>query len=327
MPAPSSSWLRRCQARPSVRSLMLIVLVVGGGLGWIASQRQREVRRQGAIATIRASLASVDFEGGEVSRICWFGGSVHPDTLPQGRLTADQADALGTCGRLKELSMVTAAMTDEGLAALSRDRGLERLYCFKPAVTDAGAKHLAGLGVLKKLELLRAPGLTDAALAHLAGLADLEEINLSGARIDGSGLVHLAGLKKLGTLILPDTALDDAGLTNLGRLAGLRRLYIGGGTYTDAGLAHLAGLADLKELGIGSPGCTDAGLAHLAGLTNLRTLNVYGPQVTDAWIGRIASMKGLRQVDIGGARVSDGAVEGLRRALPEAEVSVDGRLR
>jgi hypothetical protein len=33
------------------------------------------------------------------------------------------------------------------------------------------------------------PELTDAALAHLAGLTGLEAINLSGAKITGSGLV------------------------------------------------------------------------------------------------------------------------------------------
>ena len=50
--------------------------------------------------------------------------------------------------------MVAAVMTDEGLARLSHDSMLERLYCFKPRITDAGIKHLAHLNGLKKLELL-----------------------------------------------------------------------------------------------------------------------------------------------------------------------------
>ena len=66
-------------------------------------------------------------------------------------------------------------MTDDGLAALSHDTLMERLYCFKPKITDAGVKHLANLTNLKKLELLRVPELTDATLAHIAGLTNLEE--------------------------------------------------------------------------------------------------------------------------------------------------------
>ena len=155
---------------------MLLVLVVGGGLGWFALQRQREAHRQRVIATIRASLSSVDFDGIGISRILWFGGSVNPAAFPQSQLTAVQLDALGSCDRLRELMMVSSVMTDEGLDELSHDRLLEKLYCFKPNVTDAGVKHIAKLKRLKKLELLRVPELTDATLAQLAGLADLEEI-------------------------------------------------------------------------------------------------------------------------------------------------------
>jgi hypothetical protein len=122
------------------------------------------------IATIRAALSSVDFDGIEISRILWFGGSANPASFPQRPLTADQIDALGSCDRLRELMMVSSVMTDEALAELSHDRLLERLYCFKPRITGTGVKHLAKLRSLKKLELLRVPELTDASLAHLEGL-------------------------------------------------------------------------------------------------------------------------------------------------------------
>jgi hypothetical protein len=323
----SPSKLRRFPTRMSLRTLMLLVLVAGGGLGWFALKRQREARRQRVIATIQASGSSVDFDGIGISRILWFGGSANPASIPQRQLTADQIGALGSCDRLRELMMVSAVMTDEGLAELAHDHLLEKLYCFKPKITDAGVKHLAKLRSLKKLELLRVLELTDAALAHLAGLADLEEINLSGASITGSGLVHLAGLIQLKSLVIPNAALDDAGLANLGRLTGLRQLYIGGGAYTDAGVAGLSNLTGVTELGIGSEGCTDAGLAKLVGLTNLRTLNIAGPQITDAWLDRIAAMKSLRQVIIGGAQVSDEAIQRLHHSLPEAEIYVNGRRR
>jgi hypothetical protein len=136
--APTLHWPRGLPSRMSLRTLMLLVLVVGGGLGWFALQRQREARRQWVIATIQASGASVEFDGIGISRILWIGGSVQPALNPQRPLTPDQADALGSCDRLRELVIVAAVMTDDGLAGLSHDNLLDRLYCFKPRSPMAG---------------------------------------------------------------------------------------------------------------------------------------------------------------------------------------------
>lgn len=81
----SRHWIRRFPARMSLRTLILLVLVVGGGLGWFSLQRQREARRQWVIATIQASGSSVDFDGMGISRIIWFGGSSNPAALPSAR--------------------------------------------------------------------------------------------------------------------------------------------------------------------------------------------------------------------------------------------------
>jgi hypothetical protein len=323
--SPSRHWLRGIPTRMSLRTLMLLVLVVGGCLGWFSLQRQREARRRWVIATIQASGSSVDFDGLGISRILWFGGSSNPASLPQRPLTPEEIDALGSCDRLRELVMVASVMNDDGLAVLSHDKLLERLYCFKPRITDGGVKHLANLNSLRTLELLRVPELTDATLAHIAGLTNLEAITLSGTGITGSGLVHLAGLGKLKSLTIPNAALDDAGLANLGRLTSLQQLYIGGGSYTNSGIASLSSLTSLTELGMGSDGCSDACLANLSGLKKLETLQIDGPQITDAWLDRMATMKSLRQVMIGRAHVSDEAIARLHRSLPEVQIYVNGR--
>jgi Leucine-rich repeat (LRR) protein len=311
----------------SLWSLMLFVLVAGGGLGWFALQRQREVRRQRVIATIQASGSSVELVGADISQILWLGGSANPASLPQRPLTPEQIDALGACNRLRELVMVTAVMTDQGLAGLANDRMLERVYCFKPCITDTGVNHLANLTSLKKLELLRAPELTDATLVHIAGLTNLEEITLSGTSITGSGLVHVARMRKLRSLTIPNSALDDAGLAYLGRLTSLQKLYIGGGKYTDTGLTKLSGLINLTEIGIGSDGCTDAGIANLSTLANLQILSVVGPQITDSWLDRMAGMKSLRHLEIGGDQVSEEAIAKLHRSLPGITIHIDGQPR
>jgi Leucine-rich repeat (LRR) protein len=323
---PSSrDWLRRVPCRLSLRALMILVLVAGGGIGWVTMQRQKEAHRKWVIATIQAAGASIDYDGVGISRIVWHAGSINPAAFPQLPLTADQLDALGSCDLLKELVMVAGVMNDNGLNRLAHKDRLEKLYCFKPQITDASLKPLAGLTSLRSLELLRVPDLTDAALAHMAGLTNLEEITLSGAKINGSGLVHFAQMTRLQTLVMPGPELNDAGLAHLRRLTGLRRLYIGGGKYTDVGLENLSRLTGLKEVGLGSESCTDACLASLAGLTNLEILSLTGPQVTDAWLDRLAGMKSLRHVDLDGAQVSDAAIERLRKALPQVQISTNGR--
>ena len=155
--------------------------------------------------------------------------------------------------------------------------------------------------------------------------ANLEEINLFGASITGSGLRPPRRIRRLKSLVIPNSALDDAGLASLGWLTGLTKLYIGGGTYTDAGLANLSSLTGLTDLGMGSATCTDAGLANLAGLTNLRTLDIAGTTDNGRLAGPHRHDEVLAQGDHRRRQVSDEAIEKLHRALPDAEIYINGR--
>ncbi len=114
--SPPRHWVRGIPTRMSLRTLMLLVLVVGGGLGWFSLQRQREARRRWVIATIQASGSSVDFDGLGISRILWFGGSANPASLPQRPLTPEEIEALGSCDRLRDIMMIAAVMSNDGLA-------------------------------------------------------------------------------------------------------------------------------------------------------------------------------------------------------------------
>ncbi len=316
----------RIPFRFNLRTLMLLVLVTGGTVGWFSLQRQREAHRKWVIATIQASKSSIEYDGLGISRILWFGGSADPASLPQKPLTGDEIKCLGSCSRLRELMMVSSVMTDECLAALAHDTMLESLYSYKPKITDAGVKHLATLNGLKKLQLLRAPELTDASLAHIRGLTKLEEINLSGTNITGSGVAHLTGMTGLRSLMISSSPLTDEGLANIGKLTTLRQLYFGWGKYTDSGIANLSKLTNLRDLGFGPDACTDACLEALAGL-QLDTLHIEGPQVSDPWLVRIGRMKSLRHVILLGAQVTDEAIAKLKASLPEADLYINGRMR
>ena len=313
--------------RMKLRTLMILVPVVGVGLAWDVGRRQREARRQWVIATIKSSGSSVEFAGPEISRITWFGGSTSPASLPQRELTPDQIEALGACDQLRALMMVSGAMTDAALDQVSHDSLLEHLYCFQPRITDAGVKHLARLKHLKSLQLLRVPDLTDAALGLFAGLAELEALTLSASSIQGTGFDQLIHLKKLNMLVTANSPITDTGLASIGRLTSLTNLWIGGGDYSDAGVANLAHLSELQTLGLGSSHCTAACLDHLASLRKLETLALSGRQINDAWIDELAHLKQLHAIQIDGAQVSDEALDRLHAALPAVQLQYNGRPR
>ena len=124
--------------------------------------------------------------------------------------------------------------------------------------------------------------ITDAGLAQLRGLAQLQELNLGGTKIGDAGLEHLQALGQLQILYLDGTKLSDAGLKNLAGLSRLQWLFLARTKIGDAGLRHLRGLTRLQGLDLGDAKVSAAGLEHLKGLTQLREIFLHGTKVTAA---------------------------------------------
>ena len=80
----------------------------------------------------------------EVVRAWWFGGSFNPGSLPQVAISDEDFAALGQFDQLHSLIMVVGVMTDAGLAQIGGLPRLEKVYCFKPRVTNACLSHLRG---------------------------------------------------------------------------------------------------------------------------------------------------------------------------------------
>jgi hypothetical protein len=62
------------------------------------------------------------------------------------------------------------------------------------------------------------------------------------------------------------------------------------------------------------------GLVHLAGLPSLRHLDLPGAPLTDAAVEPLKQMKHLQVLSINTTGMSEGAVEELRRALPDCTI-------
>jgi hypothetical protein len=279
----------RGMLRFSLRALVVLILVIGAGLGWIV--RSARIQRD-AVAAIRRHGGSVLYDGEGGSRVYFDGRQFAPNWLVD-HVGVDYFD-----------NVVSVHLAQGGSAADLHDVGrlshVMQLRLYGPFVTDAGLAELKRLTNLFLLDIgdteftcterTKRPGaarVTDAGLPYLDGLSTLSFVNLSGTRVTDAGLVHLKRLTKLEIVCLDETLITDAGLAQLKDLIDLKYLYIHDTQITDAGLTHLEGLTKLRELDLGDTQITDAGLAHLKGLTELSELDLSGDRVTDAGMEKL----------------------------------------
>lgn len=217
----------------SVRALMLLVLIVGGGLGWTIDRANRQQR---IVAWFLRSGGSVEYDSREPWAPRWLVDRVGIDyfqrvaTVVFQPQSEDQAGAavavlrvLGPppivvlhgplfverlVGRLDELdgieclalvSLPRNSTTKAGLASLSRLRRLRALGIICSGIGDDG------LEVIKALKQLE----------HLKGRRQLKCLNLRGTKMSDVGLEHLKEFKNLEKLWLDGTRVSDAGKEKL----------------------------------------------------------------------------------------------------------------
>ena len=308
---PRRAWWRR--VRLSIRGLMVLVLVVGGGLGWFI---HRAAVQRDAVRAIQAAGGTVSYDYQQARPFDLYSAPPGPKWL---------VDRIG----LDFFATVTSVtiktpQTDAILAHVGQLPRLQYLSARGVSVTDASLAHLAGLSELRGLGLSATPGLTDAGLAHLAGLARLENLVIEGdMRVEGPGLAHLTGLKRLKFLCIETRT--DADWAILARLAGLRKLFLGTTRVTDEGVAQLACLTQLEDLAFGGETGSDAGLSRLSALTRLERLTVYGAWFTDAGLVPVAEMDHLPAFAVSDTTsVTPEGLNHLQRQRPKLQVGVNG---
>jgi internalin A len=268
----SVSHPRRRNLRISVRTLIVVVLLIGGCLGWIV--RSARIQRD-PVAAIHGAGGSFTYDwelkdgksipGGKPWAPRWltdligvdFFGHVTTARFPWWDEYGDAAiEQVGWLTQLEELRIELDVGGEEGRAHMEGPANAAVLGFGRITVAEAGLAHLDGLKNLSVLSLTGHP-VTDAGLAHLKGLTKLTKLDLSETQVSDAGLEHLKGLTNLTELDLRSTRVSDAGLV------------------------HLMGLTKLSVLGLEETRVTDAGLAHLKGLTNLSKLDVLNTKVTE----------------------------------------------
>jgi hypothetical protein len=239
--------------RFSVRGLIILVLLIGLWLGWLA----RSVRIQ------RNAVAAIEKAGGSVNYDWEYWNA---NEVPSGLrwVRTWLADLIGA-DYFANVAVVwfppTATAPD--FEQVGRLTGLVKLILEQCPLSNAELVHLKGMTRLSML-WLGETRLTDAGLVHLKGLTGLTCLDLGGTQVTDAGLVHLKGLTRLSSLNLSATQVTDAGLVHLKGLKGLELLDLSDTQVTDAGLVALKGLSKLFVLEVGDTQVTDAGMKQLS---------------------------------------------------------------
>jgi hypothetical protein len=232
MPAEPAPRPWRRFLRFSVRGLLVLVMVIGVGLGWLVrnAQIQREavaaIRRAGGAALYDEEMrgptqahsrpaAWVDVIRTRIDRnyfsnvvsVHWWGG--------EGLSTDDQVVVhISHLRRVATLNLSGRAVTDSRFARLNNLSNVETLMLQHTAITDSGLASLEGMKDLRFL-LISGPTLTDKGLEHLRGLDSITTLSLQDSRISDAGMVHLRKLTKLSVLNLCGTQVTEAGTKEL----------------------------------------------------------------------------------------------------------------
>jgi hypothetical protein len=225
------SWRRLL--RVSVRGLAVLVLLIGGMLGWAV--RSARIQRE-AVVSIRRARAGITY-GSQYLGGTLYDRSGKPWWCPRWLIkqigidyfdspvqvvfvndTSQCADAIvqqiAKLGRVEWLAIDSSKITDTGLRHLERMTSLTRLSLDKSSVSDAGLASLRGLTRLEALELAYT-GIGDAGIAHLLGLTNLISLRLDETRVTDAGLRSLRGLTNLAYLDLTDTSVSDSAVQEL----------------------------------------------------------------------------------------------------------------
>ncbi|HZZ72730.1 MAG TPA: hypothetical protein VFE24_10785 [Pirellulales bacterium] len=170
--------------------------------------------------------------------------------------------------RLRLLTIETWPVNDESIEGWAGRMPLESLTIGQSRITDRGLRALEKFRGLKHLEI---PGAwcTDEGLKSIGKLSELVELNLSRTAIHGPGLASLANLTKLRSLVLDDTDLDPDGLRFLPVLPHLTRLSLQETRVNESAWTAIERLPELLELNLSRTAIQELKLKGPATLQNV----------------------------------------------------------
>jgi hypothetical protein len=243
----------------SIRSLLVLVVVVALPCSWLAVEMKKAKDQKEAVAAIKGLGGNLYYDYEFDDSGAWISGAEPATPAWLRARLGDDFFALA-----KNVTFMSGGkITDHETACLESLPDLKELWLIlQRSVSDRTLAHLKGTRKLEVLYLTYCP-ITDAGLSSLNGLRNLKELDLCGTRVTDAGLMHMEGLVTITSLNLNFTAISDAGLQHMEVFSNLESLNLRGTHITDAGLVRLKGLAHLQTLDLAETKVTDAGVAKL----------------------------------------------------------------
>lgn len=261
-PAANPPSLSR-RVRFSVRTLLMLFLLLSLPLGWVAHQRRVAFQTRAAISEIR-----------ERGGLLHFWAKVYPEPLHQ---------LLGSPPNLAIIEFPEPCnFTDADLQWLTRLPRVPGLSLHNTAVTEEAFPLLSHIAELKRLDLRGTP-FDDASIEHLQEIDGLQGLDLRDTAITDRGMKEIAKITSLITLHVASPGVTDDGVLELAGHPRLEMLNLSDSQVTDRGIAVGALLPELRNIYFARTAVTDAGLRALRDAPRLEVLSFNGTQITDQW--------------------------------------------
>ncbi len=317
--------------RFSVRGLIVLVLVIGGCLGWIvrahefSARRSRNSRKQAPlwfmIGTGRTAVRFVESRGApsglsmpsvlttsELSPMsgyftrptrCYFTQDSSARFKSRHRVSGGNHGRRFGPSEESDQAVETEPLQFPGLRR--RNRASEGSHGPHRTQPERHSHHRLRSGKPKRFDQslrLERPWY----LRHQCRNGDLKR------------------LTKLTKLDLNDTHITDAGLMHLESLTNLTELSVAPGLVTVTEILRSRRFTDPEEWSPYRIQVTDAGLLHFKGLINLSKLDLTGTRVTDVGLVQLKGLTRLSVLDLRVTHVTDAGVKDLQQALPTLKI-------
>jgi Leucine-rich repeat (LRR) protein len=322
---PLPAWLRpgRPSFRFSLRTMLVLMGVLGIALGYVTNLWRRVHHQRQVVAKIEAA-------GGTV-RYNWEFAMKNLDSSQEGKHwtyvvgTTTSPRALGERYRTVDGETITEREAYPGPWLIRKLLGDDTFALVETVDFDFKFQPAEKLdpALLKEFPDLRVLNLTygqvaDDWLQSAAEVPKLQSLALWGydqGTASAEGLSQLNRAKRLRSLSFQGDWLRDDTLRGVASLIQLQSLDIGmAPNVTSAWFANIESLTELQELTfLRTPGIDDRGTASLSQLHNLRKLWLMNTQVTDETLHHLTQLTKLETLNLSGTKVGDVGMDCLVR--------------
>jgi hypothetical protein len=293
---------------------MVLVLIVGGGLGWVI---HRAHAQRDAVAAIKRVGGHVGYSWQRFREV-----GIAPPPKPPGPDWLRRTLGPDFLDTVTYVFLQGEQCDDEALRAACRLPWLEELIVVDTSVTDSGAENLRQLAGLRSLDL-RLNRITARPIRHIGGMTGLRELKLAMRRspvpLRDEDMAFLKRLNELESLMLPSADLTDAWLVYIEDLKKLKSLQLYDMAITTDGFHRLKALSNLSTLSLHGTRLTS--VEPLRPLNKITYLCLAYTPVDDSVLAALGDWSQLRDLDIRVTRITDAGLAEFMRANPRVKVN------